>query len=153
MADVLERLLAKVDMQPSGCWVWTAHTYGGYGRFTIDRFRSSQKAHRVAYELLVRPLAEGEVLHHVCGNTRCVNPEHLEPMRQAEHARIGDSPPAQNARKTHCKNGHAFTSENTYTWNGWRYCRTCLRAKEAARTARRKEARHASRAAKTRLAA
>ena len=33
----------------------------------------------------------------------------------------------QNARKTHCKRGHAFTPENTRIYNGDRLCRACSR--------------------------
>ena len=50
---------------------------GKYGRSVL--------AHRFCYETLVRPLAPGEVLHHLCENPRCVCPDHLEPMTQAEH--------------------------------------------------------------------
>jgi hypothetical protein len=32
-----------------------------------------------------------------------------------------------NKWKTHCKRGHAFTPENTYTYQGKRQCRACHR--------------------------
>jgi len=36
--------------------------------------------------------------------------------------------------KTHCKNGHAFSPENTYVYpNGERECRTCQRARKRER--------------------
>ncbi|MBD3004511.1 hypothetical protein [Streptomyces sp. 5-10] len=35
---------------------------------------------------------------------------------------------AENARKTHCPQGHEYTEENTLIQvNGWRQCRTCNR--------------------------
>jgi hypothetical protein len=39
----------------------------------------------------------------------------------------GDTIPARHAAKTHCKNGHEFTPENTYIRpdNGGRQCRAC----------------------------
>lgn len=40
------------------------------------------------------------------------------------------------ASRTHCKNGHAFTDENTHVdARGWRCCRACDRAKMARRRA------------------
>jgi hypothetical protein len=30
--------------------------------------------------------------------------------------------------QTHCKHGHAFTPDNTYTDRGWRRCRACTLA-------------------------
>lgn len=30
-----------------------------------------------------------------------------------------------NARKTECKNGHKYTPENTYTYDGRRHCKAC----------------------------
>lgn len=45
-------------------------------------------AHAAVYELLVRPIVKGEVLHHLCFQEACVNPEHLEPMTRSEHMRL-----------------------------------------------------------------
>lgn len=151
---VEERLMAKVDKTTVvGCWLWTGYTYNGYGRFTIGVGRTAQKAHRVAYEILVGPLDAATVLHHRCENTRCINPAHLEPMTPADHAKLGVSPPAQNGRKTHCSKGHAYTPENTIQHgpkespSKWRMCRTCRYEHNVRRAARRKAERHAKRAA------
>jgi len=38
-------------------------------------------------------------------------------------------PAKRNAQKTHCPHGHPYSSENTYRWNGKRYCKTCMRDK------------------------
>lgn len=47
-------------------------------------------------------------------------------------------PYPKRKRPTHCKRGHEFTPENTYTYpNGLRSCRTCARAAEAKRKERR----------------
>lgn len=42
-----------------------------------------------------------------------------------------------NARKTHCKRGHEFTPDNTYTSGGRRQCKTCTCTAAAARHANR----------------
>lgn len=45
--------------------------------------------HRVvAEEMLGRPLAKGEVVHHKDGNKRNNDPKNLEVMTQSEHARL-----------------------------------------------------------------
>ena len=33
----------------------------------------------------------------------------------------------RNARKTHCRRQHEYTAENTYYFDGRRYCRECHR--------------------------
>lgn len=37
----------------------------------------------------------------------------------------GEAPPAKNAVKTHCKNEHEFTPENTIKQRSGRQCRAC----------------------------
>lgn len=56
-----------------GCWLWTGALggRGGYGRFDADR------AHRVAYELVVGPIPPGLFVCHHCDVPRCVRPDHL----------------------------------------------------------------------------
>lgn len=63
----------------TGCWNWTGthkHAYGNESRGT---------AHRTTYERLVGPIPAGHDLHHLCENTRCVNPAHLEPQPAERH--------------------------------------------------------------------
>lgn len=94
-----------------GCWQWKSLRSGdGYGR--VRHQKKDQLAHRVVYELLVGPIPEGLTLDHLCRNRGCVRPAHLEPVTLAENTRRGQGMSARNARKTHCLNGHALTSEN-----------------------------------------
>jgi hypothetical protein len=91
------------------------------------------QAHRFAYELLVGPIPAGLTLDHLCLNKACVRPDHLEPVSLTVNIRRA------NARRTHCKRGHAFTPENTYLDKiGARQCRKCGAEKQARyRAARR----------------
>lgn len=62
----------------------------------------------------------------MCPHRICVNPAHMEPVTLAENKRRGMSPPAINARKTHCIHGHELTLDNLVTCKlPWRKCRTC----------------------------
>lgn len=132
-----ERLADKIDAS-GDCWEWTgARTKHGYGRVSIAG--NVRQAHRVVWELLVGLIHDGFTLDHLCRNERCVNPDHLEPVTHGENVLRGYSPTSLNARKTHCKNGHPFTQDNTYYEGHWRRCRTCNRAK-VARFAQRQKA-------------
>lgn len=79
-----ERFWAKVV--PTGfCWNWVGGLDVGYGFFTVPGRKFA--AHRWAYENLVGPIPDGLHLDHLCLNTRCVNPDHLEPVTRAENTR------------------------------------------------------------------
>lgn len=124
-----ERFWSKVDKTNlSGCWLWLAGKNNhGYGRFSINN--KYERAHRVAYELVKGPIAEGVTLDHLCRNPACVNPDHLEPVTHRENVLRGKAPPAIHAKKTHCPNGHPLEGENLAKWDlahGQRKCKICI---------------------------
>jgi hypothetical protein len=138
-ATLEERFWVKVDKRgPDDCWPWQgAIQPAGYGQIWAGG--KLGLAHRVAYELLVGPIPDGLELDHLChtrdtscrlGNEcphrRCVNPAHLEPVPQVINGERSRSPHADNARKTHCPQGHPYDEANTYhAPNGSRECRAC----------------------------
>ena len=130
--DLLDRLSSKIRIEStSGCWLWTASTRGPSSDFQYGQIRVGTQvltAHRVVYELVVGPVEDGMVLDHLCRNTLCVNPAHVEPVTQRVNVRRGVGTAAENARKTHCDRGHAMTGENLrILYNGKRCCRACHR--------------------------
>lgn len=67
----------------SACVEWEGYVnphlgYGIEGRNTL--------AHRAAYERAVGPIPAGFHIHHVCGNRRCVNVDHLRAVSPLEHS-------------------------------------------------------------------
>lgn len=108
----------KFRIVESGCWEWTASkTNTGYGVVHTSLKNKSIRglAHRVSYTAFKGDIPEGKSLDHLCRNTICINPSHLEPVTHRENImRSPTSACSLNAKKTHCKKGHEYTKENTY---------------------------------------
>lgn len=143
MADDLlklaERFWPKVSVGASNeCWPWIAYVgRNGYGDFGVGG-RKVERSHRVAYKLVKGPIPEGLQIDHLCRNRRCCNPEHLEAVSPAENTRRGYAglhKRIEQLAKTHCPQGHEYTPENTYVWNGKRNCKICVMARQRRRRA------------------
>lgn len=142
------RIRAKVSVGDTDqCWPWIAAVgANGYGHVRWDG--STQEAHRVVYELLVGPIPDGATIDHTCHNgsgcsgrcphRRCCNPAHLAPVSRGANVLAGNSPPAVNARKTACANGHPYTEATMKIDAGSRRCMICRRESDRQRYARRR---------------
>jgi hypothetical protein len=126
----LQRFWSRVDKTDS-CWVWRNAPAPGYG--TIGFGGRNFMAHRVSWELTHGPIPRGLVVDHLCRNPSCVNPAHLECVRQRENVIRGIGP-ASRALATHCQRGHEFTPSNT-SWirNKWGRVRKCRQCKNERR--------------------
>lgn len=130
----LERFLdyAIVNSDPE-CWGWRGwinkRGYAYFHRRREDGSFITCKAYRWSYEHYVGPIPEGMEIDHLCRNTGCVNPAHLEPVTRRENVlRSPDTISGAAIRKTECKRGHPFDEENTaYNKHGHRHCKTCQR--------------------------
>lgn len=123
----MDRFIDKVSLGEGECIEWIGGQAGsGYGQFFVGRTpeRKSIKvyAHRWSYENFVGPIPDGLQIDHLCRNTLCVNPDHLEPVTGAENLRRSHG----NGSKTHCPAGHPYAGANVYiSPQGGRVCRTC----------------------------
>lgn len=126
-ADLPPRMAEKIAAvgDSDACWEWTgAIQSSGYGSIGHEGRRWS--THRLAYTLLVGPIPDGLQMDHLCCNTRCCNPRHLEPVTAHENcARKADS------TKLRCVQGHPLVGENLRLRtlrNGQirRVCRACV---------------------------
>lgn len=127
----IDRFWECVDKTAGGCWVWTgtmnerqpgcfyAHFYDG---------RKVVSAHRFSYELAHGPIGNLE-LHHVCKNTLCVNPDHLEPLDSKAHGAT-----RRGGFRSICKRGHVLEGANVYTApSGRRTCVACRHFRDGAK--------------------
>jgi hypothetical protein len=110
----------RIDLD-TGCSVWQrAKTKAGYGQVPIN---GNMLYHRIYYENHIGPIPEGLVLDHLCKNAACCNPDHLEPVTQAENMR--------RTRRPSCGRGHKMTDGNVYVApSGARQCRECIRLRK-----------------------
>ena len=133
-----DRMFAKVRLEPSGCWRWTAGLNpNGYGQTSIRRGGKTmtKTVHRLFYRVFRGEPGDLD-LHHVCENRWCVNPAHLTPLTRKEHAAVTTGWKPWQAEKEFCKHGHEFDDGNTrFTrrklpngeWSMRRFCRACQR--------------------------
>jgi hypothetical protein len=103
--DVIARFNSKLVAKKNGCIELNTFAYDPrdrYRGFTImypnqnkEYVQATVKAHRFAYALHYgfdalpesdNFNAESKCINHICGNTRCVNPEHLNVMTVTENS-------------------------------------------------------------------
>lgn len=117
----------------SGCWQWDkCLTLKGYGRFSMLG-NGNIEAHRISLLFFKDiPLSTpGLDADHLCRNRACVNPEHLELVPRSVNLLRGNGACANNARRTHCKNGHPLPDD--------RFCVPCRQKSNRAAYERRKQ--------------
>jgi hypothetical protein len=138
------RFWSKV--KPDGdCLAWTGASSAAkpgqpyiYGFFGFGSPCRNVLAHRWAYAYVYGCIPQGLVIDHLCRNTLCVNPAHLEAVTQRENVMRGTGPSAVNATKTHCKQGHELSGWNLKLGKKGRDCRTCVNGSNTRRRAEKK---------------
>lgn len=132
--EAIERYAARINSRvdwpddPLACWEWTGYRqHYGHGSIPVGldngKYRNVM-VHRILYgwKYEDQPLP----LDHLCGNTGCVNPDHVRPATVRENTLRGEAPSAINAQKDRCINGHPLYGDNVYaSKNGKRRCKAC----------------------------
>lgn len=115
---------------PTECWWWISDAdNGAYGK---HGWRGRiYYSHRVAWYFTHKTDPKGCMIDHVCDNTFCCNPSHLQML---------DGDASESNRKnimrviykwgstqgrTECFAGHPLTEDNLYVINTKRICKTC----------------------------
>lgn len=134
-----DRVFAGIDFS-GDCWEWTRAKNHGYG--VIGRGRRGTgtiEVHRAVWLLLVGPVPAGLTLDHLCRNRACCNPDHLQPVTAAVNKSRGFGMAVLHAQRGTCRLGHP--KDGRYGARGGnhahRYCKTCARARSAARYERK----------------
>lgn len=161
--SIIDRSLIEDRGHSTPCRIFTGRLdrngYGLVGRMGLGK----QRIHRISYIAHVGPIPEGLVIDHLCRQTACWNPTHLEAVTPEEntrrmmphHPEIADnlrrmrSPrvnlptePRRPSQRTHCKRGHEFTPANTamQQQGRWQLCVTCRNENQRRARARKAEA-------------
>jgi len=129
----IECFMKHVEVSDNGCWVWIGATKpGGYGVFAIrkNNIQKTYNAHRWAYIHLFGEIPENLTIDHLCRNTRCVNPSHMEIVTIRENILRGNGFAGINARKEMCKRGHELVplpDHRKVHTSAKRHCQICER--------------------------
>ena len=110
MKTLETRFWEKVE-KTEDCWLWKGAIQNkGYGQIRVGK--KIKYAHRISYELINESIPEGMTIDHLCFVTNCVNPSHLEVVTMIENIKR-----SRRIKRTHCKNGHLLSEDNTYKTN------------------------------------
>jgi len=147
---LMARLERRIMHEPNtGCHIWVGATNKkGYGLayVKIDGKWCNRSVHKTVYEFERGPVPKGLEIDHLCRNTRCCNPAHLEAVSHRENVMRGAGPSSvrcKYAAITHCPAGHEYSPGNTnyfYSARGYRHrqCRICKHARNKMRDRRRR---------------
>lgn len=122
---IYEQMKAQIsEFSNNECWEPLSYVEkNGYWKVSINN--KNYWAHRIAFELYYGelPARPGIMLDHLCRNSSCWNPRHLELVTASENVHRGNA----MLLHTYCKRGHELNSENVNVarTTGARNCRQC----------------------------
>lgn len=73
---VIQLVRSESVIAESGCWEWPRIDSKGYARVSW----SNVGVYRMVVEATLGAPLGSQAAHHTCANTRCVNPDHLQPV-------------------------------------------------------------------------
>src|SRR5699024_8695531 len=125
---------------PGGCWEWNlGRDRHGYARtkIRVDGRRWATCAHRASYLAFIGDIQRPLQVDHLCHNTICVNPAHLEAVTELENMRRRVGCGGADT----CKRGQPGTAASTRgrvtpAGSRWYGCKDGASTSRAARAAR-----------------
>ena len=81
--QVLDILKELSTITEGGCWEWRRLDRSGYPRVSIGK--KDFLGHRLSLEMKYNAPLGSQAAHHICANTKCINPEHLQPVTHREN--------------------------------------------------------------------
>lgn len=104
----------------TGCWNWVGKLRNGYPYFYHNY--KNRSARQTCFETYIGEIFDRNIrIKNTCGNTACVNPEHLELGLKYEVLRDKARDKRNNK---YCKYGHSLEN-SVITKNGYRACKKC----------------------------
>lgn len=73
-------ILKRAVVSDSGCWIWDKLDQKGY---PVGPHKKA--LHRSVIEAKYGKRLGSQHAHHICANTACVNPDHLQPVTHREN--------------------------------------------------------------------
>lgn len=126
--NIEDRIKSKITKK-NGCWIWKGAVFkSGYGQLRIGgRNGRLMRAHRVSYECFREKISDGLEIDHLCRNTLCVNPDHLQAVTHSINMQR-----RRDSGLNYCKHGHRWNKKTTYVRpdNGRRECRKCIKVRK-----------------------
>lgn len=126
------RIIANTTISAT-CWTWRGCVNSkGYGCIGAGKKGRTALVHRVAVIVRDGDLADDLTVDHLCGNKRCVRPDHLDVVTAGENMRRGLAVRGYHVGGR-CGAGHLLTEANIYRHpRGQLVCRICARQRVAA---------------------
>ena len=80
---ILEAIRERAEVTENGCWEWEQIDSTGYPRTQIGD--NHIRVHRLSLEAKHEAPLGSQAAHHIYANTKCVNPEHLQPVTHRDN--------------------------------------------------------------------
>lgn len=74
------------EVDDAGCWIWQRQrTADGYPIVRFGQRKRQHQVHRLVLEMKHGAPLGSQAAHHVCANSMCVNPDHLQPVTHRDN--------------------------------------------------------------------